>query len=93
VGEPSEEWPATANDVAPDELIKFGTVTTLAHLVQPGSKDATVSRRRTSSLFKRGRRPAPTTSLGDLARLPWSHAERCCADVHDLTLCTRRDEA
>jgi hypothetical protein len=93
VGETSQEWPTAPNNIAPDELIKLGTVTALTHLIKPRCKDAAVTRRRAARLLKRRRCTTPTFGFGNLSCLPRCYAQRRRTDVHHLSLCPRRNEA
>jgi hypothetical protein len=69
LGQSSQEWPSTADDIAPDELIKLGAVAALAHLIKPRCEDAAITSCCAARLFERRRRTTPTFSFGDLSRL------------------------
>jgi hypothetical protein len=69
LGQSSQEWPTTADDIAPDELIKLGAVAALAHLIKPRCEDAAITSCCAPRLFERRRRTTPTFSLGNLSRL------------------------
>jgi hypothetical protein len=89
----SKERPTTADDIAPDELIEFSAIAALAHLVEPRCKDAAIPGCCPSRILERRWRTTPTLGFGDLARLSWRDAKRRGANVHDLTLCARGNEA
>jgi hypothetical protein len=91
-GEASQQRPATSNNISPNELIEFSSISTLTHLVKPRCEDAAVPGCGTARLFKRGWRTAPTASLGNLSSLSWCHAQRRRTDMHHLPFGARCNE-
>jgi hypothetical protein len=92
VSEASEEWPTTSNNISLNELIKFSSISTLAHLVKPRGENAAITGCGAACLFKRGWCTAPTASLGNLPRLSWCHAKCRRTDMHHLPFGARGDE-
>jgi hypothetical protein len=92
-GESGEKWATTADHIAPDELIELCAVATLTHLIEPRCKDAAIPCCRASRLFKRRWRTTPTFSLGNLSCLPRRYAQCRRTNMHNLSLCARRNEA
>jgi hypothetical protein len=92
VGEASQQRPATSNNISPNELIEFSSISTLTHLVKPRGEDAAVPSCGTARLFKRGWCTAPTASFGNLSRLSWCHAQCRRTDMHHLPFGPRSNE-
>jgi hypothetical protein len=91
-GEASQQRPATSNNISPNELIEFSSISPLTHLFKPRRKDAPVPGGRAARLLKRSGCTTPTASLGNLSSLPWCHAQCRSSDMHHLSFGARGDE-
>jgi hypothetical protein len=93
LSQPSQERLTAPDNIAPDELIEFGAVTALTHLIEPRCKDAAIPCRCAPRLFERRGRTTPPFRLGYLSRLPRCHTKGRCADMHDLPFSACGNEA